>query len=616
MSNELNMEMVVHTPLAVKLTKPIVDWSKRYPKNEDTVLLAKSLYDYWNQEYPNNPINTAPQHIKDFQPKNIINEIFNILRKENSLLLSGTGTGKTYMLLAALDIVIYFGYTEYALAKRGSKLLTPFPYLYLVNANALDQIQSVINQFENCRGKVYVINYEQLRTKASLGAILIKQIDVEKERNKKDKNKEYDKEIDILNKFIDEEDDDLILRSWHPDLRPICVIKDEVQKLKNNGAIQTKSMQAFSVLTEGDEYTLELNASATPLVKLIESRTLSLSCRPPHELYIDSPRVNIDTWEDFIQYDVCAKGSKPTDYSPASMEKFRNHLGFYDNIIHVNDVKFKHKSMNKHILINFKTKEWENYYTDAFIKYCLKLAEIGKDTPGGIFEAWAAQTAFRKAAEYSRYEIIAEIAAQKEKDGKNVICGFVYVNTLEATCRELIDKHGYKESDIAIIRGGQTRSNRWGNINNFQDEKAHIVLVMQQAGGTALSLHHYQPRNKRPRFVLCSATWSIIDQLQFIGRAHRINSASTTHQWILWYAGTVEEEVYNRLQSKALSLREMMRRKEDWSSLFTSPDLRQKINTRTDDHLNIDTDSDIDDEDEQDVWNVDAELVSANIEQE
>lgn len=600
----------------VKLTRPQVDWNTKYPRGKATKYLAQTLFNYWLQEHPNCPVATAEEHIRKFQHQAIIDEIYNILRKENSLLLAGTGTGKTYMLLGALDVIIYYGYIQFALDKRGTTIC-PFPFIYMVNATAIDQIQAVVKEFPNCVGKVFVINYEQLRTKASLGAVLVKQLDVEKEYKKRSENKSYDKDIDKLYKLIKENDDSLVLYSWHQEIKPIGIIKDECQKLKNNGAIQTRTCQAFSVLTQGDEYTIELNASATPLVRMTESRTISLSCRPPHSLNDNAPRVDINRWESFINFDICDRTS-PDEYSPAAMERFRTHLDYYENIIHVSDVKFKHKSMNKHVLINFKSNEWEQYYLAAFLRYLDELAKHNKNEPGGMAAIWAAQMAFRKAASFSRYQTKAEIAHQKAQEGKNVIVGDTFIQTQDAVYKELISKYGYREDQISLIRGGQTRQSRWDNVNKFQDEKSHIILVMQQAGGTALSLHHYKPRNKRPRFIVSDPVWSIIEQLQFLGRGHRINSASTTHQWILWLAGTIEEEVCKRLQQKALSMREMMRKKEDWSDLFVNESLRQKVDVKSGGHLKLDTggESDTDEDDEQDVWNVDAEIQAENSEVE
>jgi superfamily II DNA or RNA helicase len=64
-------------------------------------------------------------------------------------------------------------------------------------------------------------------------------------------------------------------------------------------------------------------------------------------------------------------------------------------------------------------------------------------------------------------------------------------------------------------------------------------------------------------------TWSAIELVQLLGRAHRINSRSTTHQDIIWYRDTIEEYVAEKVQRKMKSLKEIVSKRETWLDLFT-----------------------------------------------
>ena len=88
---------------------------------------------------------------------------------------------------------------------------------------------------------------------------------------------------------------------------------------------------------------------------------------------------------------------------------------------------------------------------------------------------------------------------------------------------------------------------------------------MFQAGYAGLSLHHHE-KNNRPRRVLLPPVWSSEEFIQFLGRAHRINTQSTTYQHIIWYAGTVEERVMARCQQKTTSSKAVMG--DTWASAY------------------------------------------------
>jgi hypothetical protein len=605
-----------------------VKWSQLpLAREQSTYNLAQRMFTEWANDAANS---LAPKPIQYFQESAVIESLVSILCGENILLLAGTGTGKTYMIGITCDILFYHGYLQHKLLSRP---FIPFPILYIVNASSVPQITEVMNQYPNIRGKIVVINYEQLRAKISLGAIMVKW--------KKIENGDYNPKLKDL---LDEDDDGLWIPQWEEQISPLIIIRDEIQKLKNNTAQQTKINQAFSITIEG---AIEIGASATPFVRPSECKTIALSLKPPTEIpktielgsnltrynpemdllneKYKKPlgriieRVNISNYEDWINNDICTR-SKPIEYSPAAMERLTNHLNYYGNIIHVRDVKFPHKSINKHVLIDFQSKEEQKEYLDAFVEYCLTLAKANRNTPEGLGAIMAARVKFNQKAEYMRRFHMARIIDEQVKRKQSVICAFKFKKNLELVKVILQIKYGYTDEFLSEIKGGQSKSTRWENINKFQDDKAWIMLLMLQAGGTGLSLHHHKPRNKRQRFVVMPPVDSIIEMLQVLGRAHRINSASTTHQWILWYRGTVEEDIYHNLMGKSLSMRELMRRKESWSELFTKPEYREHVKKVEKLEFACGESNNVEDEDDaeskHDTWNTNEDMISNNVEQE
>ena len=585
-------------------------FSSPLPRNNATLEIAARMFHKWESDAINAK---APKPLQQFQRDTVINALVNVLCGENTLVISGTGTGKTFMVGMTLDVLYYHGFASHV-TNTLKRVITPFPICYFTANQAVGQTIAHCKEFKHIKGKLFVMNYESLRAKQSIASIMMQWKKVE--------------DINTVNpqlaSLIEEDEDALYYPEWNPQLAPVIVIADEVQKLKNNGAKQTKAMQSLSITCPS---IIQLLASATPFVKPIECKSVTLALRPLYSIervehnndgIIDLThasrieRVNADSFSMWLSNVICTR-SRPDEYSPAAMERLTNHYHATGNIIHVKDVKFARKSINKHILIEFQTPAERKEYLDAFIEYCIELAKNNKSSPGGMAAILVARMKFKQKSEWLRREHIAQIVDMKVREGKNVIAAFCYVNTLNAVEDILCTKYGYKI--VSKIIGGQSSDTRQTHIEDFQSERSNIMLAMLQAGGTGLSLHHYEGKNSRPRFVIMPPVWSIIEMLQMLGRAHRINSASTTHQWILWYKGTIEEDVYARLNDKSLSMRELMRKKEQWSELFTKPEHRHEYNKVSDLTLIGDKDDDEDDEDGKDVtFNTDSEMISGNVE--
>lgn len=151
----------------------------------------------------------------------------------------------------------------------------------------------------------------------------------------------------------------------------------------------------------------------------------------------------------------------------------------------------------------------------------------------------------RQQAEVLKAQSIAELAEMHhERDGASVAIFVNFDATVELLSEYLKCRH--------IIRGDN--SGRAGNnldrtnaVRAFQNNTAPYVIVNIRAGGAGLSLH--DPATKRPRVALISPPYSAVDLKQVLGRTHRLGGGHST-QKLLYAAGTVEESVMRRVQSR------------------------------------------------------------------
>lgn len=123
-------------------------------------------------------------------------------------------------------------------------------------------------------------------------------------------------------------------------------------------------------------------------------------------------------------------------------------------------------------------------------------------------------------------------------------------------------------SNLELLRlGTQNKVQRQENIDRFQADKSRYCLFTFKAGGVGLSLHQETPENFTRETIL-APTYSAIELVQGLGRAHRITSCSDTEQTIVFYAGTIEVRVSLRVSQKLKCLRKVVRQKESWESVI------------------------------------------------
>jgi SNF2 family DNA or RNA helicase len=79
-------------------------------------------------------------------------------------------------------------------------------------------------------------------------------------------------------------------------------------------------------------------------------------------------------------------------------------------------------------------------------------------------------------------------------------------------------------------------------LDDFQADVLRVMICNVQAGGILVNLH--DTHGKHPRVSLISPSDNAKDVIQCLGRIHRAGGATPTRQYVLFAAGTIEEEVH------------------------------------------------------------------------
>lgn len=149
----------------------------------------------------------------------------------------------------------------------------------------------------------------------------------------------------------------------------------------------------------------------------------------------------------------------------------------------------------------------------------------------------------RQRIELLKIPIFLDLIREGIENDFSVVVFVNYVETLERLMSELNVK--------CVIRGEQSQEERQENIQNFQDNKEHIILAMIQAGSVGISLHDLHGRK---RMAIISPTWNCTDLKQSLGRIHRAGAKSKAVQKIVYCAKTYEEQVCEIMNRKLTTL--------------------------------------------------------------
>lgn len=344
---------------------------------------------------------------------------------------------------------------------------------------------------------------------------------------------------------------------WDTDMMPDIIILDEAQCVKNKDSQISQLILAF--INQGG---LVIPVSATPFTRLSETYVIcyALKLIKPSGSHI----------EFFYDNQIINDSDDYYGYNAVAMARFNTYLINHNLKIEAHNVKFPHRVFNKCRLIDFKRPEHKAAYAKAYTNWVIECQKHKRKTPEGIAAIWAAMLKFRQAAELLRVEQMCELAVLTAADeNKQVLIASNFVATLDLAQQVLQQIFKVNKSKISIIVGGQNQYVRQSNIDKFQRGDTDFCLLTLKSGGAGLSLHHEREYPKaRPRYCILPPTWSAIELVQVLGRAHRITSISTTRQDIIWYRETIEENVALRVQHRMRSMKEIVSKREVWTDLF------------------------------------------------
>jgi Mimiviridae putative ATP-dependent RNA helicase len=145
----------------------------------------------------------------------------------------------------------------------------------------------------------------------------------------------------------------------------------------------------------------------------------------------------------------------------------------------------------------------------------------------------------RQRIELLKTPIGVELARDYVDKGYQVAIFVNFTQTLEEMCLRLATK--------CCIRGGQKQSDRDKNIEDFQRARSPYIVVNNEAGGIAVSLHGQR------RVGLVYPPEKAITLKQVFGRLHR-DGGGNCHYRILFAAKTVETRVHRNLQNRLNNL--------------------------------------------------------------
>jgi superfamily II DNA or RNA helicase len=130
------------------------------------------------------------------------------------------------------------------------------------------------------------------------------------------------------------------------------------------------------------------------------------------------------------------------------------------------------------------------------------------------------------------------------ENGMSMVVFLNFTDTINAISKRL---------NINCIYDGKTSdSERQKNVDDFQNDKQRVILVNVASGGAGLSLHDLN--GNFPRLALISPSYSAVLMRQATGRVWRDDAKTKSIQKIVFVAGTVEEQVCQRVQEKLKNL--------------------------------------------------------------
>jgi hypothetical protein len=565
------------------------------------------------------------------------------------LLLSATGTGKTFMVGGLVRRLYDMNFHE-------DKTAGVVYYLYVTRASIVEQTKRVFENTFNLRPQdgVEVLNIEQLRSRA--GKLWINE------------------KVRITN------GEEEVYWEWRKFVNPVVVIWDECQALKNSGSTQSKIATALNNVSG----VTQIFVSATPFTRVCEAKCFAVATHKDisNVMGIQGTHLTNENWSTYSSSDQIA-GSQfsSEDYNEAAIERLTDDLESY--IIRVKGVRPQFDANNKVEMIRFATPTERAFYEQAFERYQREKAKLEAASESGSGETGIKMLVeflkFRMAAELCRAGWLAEhLHKGVTQDNKATVAALNFKGTIIEVVKILNEKYGVPRSLISLIWGGgqtaltakqrakakikaqadklrdagmdmdelmenldldevedrelqdlpehlklgtQSKEERQREIDKFQSGRSLYCLFTFRAGGVGLSLHHTDelctdynrnapgfdewekkiaainlklPKERqiqrgkirhkesgfgveedipyvltRSRRLYAAPTYSAMEIVQGLGRCPRLNSLSDSEQFLVFYTGTIEDDVAAIVSKKLRCLGKVVKTREKWADIIT-----------------------------------------------
>ena len=176
----------------------------------------------------------------------------------------------------------------------------------------------------------------------------------------------------------------------------------------------------------------------------------------------------------------------------------------------------------------------------------MELARLEKYAENYSQHIFAVLTKARRMAELYKVPTLCELAEDLVNEGKSVLIGVNYTDTIDALYSRLSKTFGADK--IGRIFGGQSFAERHADIDGFQSDKKRVIIANLAAGGECVDLQDITGRY--PRASIVNPSYRAISVLQFIGRHDRAGAKSDCLTNLVLAAGTIEASVGAKFNHK------------------------------------------------------------------
>jgi hypothetical protein len=176
----------------------------------------------------------------------------------------------------------------------------------------------------------------------------------------------------------------------------------------------------------------------------------------------------------------------------------------------------------------------------------MELARLEKYSENYSQHIFAVLTKARRLAELYKVPTLCELTEDLVDEGKSVIIGVNYTDSIEAIYSRLVKTIGADK--IGRIYGEQSFAERQADIEAFQSDKKRVILANLAAGGECIDLQDIT--GKHPRALLCNPSYRSIAVLQFLGRHDRAGALSDCLTYLVLAEGTIETSVAAKFNHK------------------------------------------------------------------